>query len=140
MPVVRIRKMRVSVSNRCMPVRMRMAHTGFNRGFVRMVMMLVAETMRMFVAVLQRLVDMGMLVTFRQMQPDTAGHQCARHKQGQRDGFTEERNRQDRAHKRRDRKISACAGSPEVAQPEDKQCQAGTVARETQKRCRQHDG
>ena len=61
MPVVGIREMRMAVGDRQVPVRMRVAHAGRHRlfvRFVRMVVVLVTLAVRMFMAVLKRLVSM----------------------------------------------------------------------------------
>jgi len=140
MPVMGIREVRVAVRDRQVPVRMRMARTRRDRSFMGMVVMFVTAAVFMFVAVLKRLMDMRMLMAFSEMQPDTPRHQCTRRDQRQRQRLTQEGNRQGRAHKRRDGKVRACAGRPQVAQSKNKQCQAGPIACKTQQRGRQHDG
>ena len=59
MPVMGIREMRMAVGDRQVPVRMRVARAGRHRlfvRFVRMVVVLVTQAVRMFMAVLKRLV------------------------------------------------------------------------------------
>lgn len=128
MTVMRVREMRVAVSNRGVPVRMRMFGAGSNRSLVRMIVMFVTCTVLMFMAVLKRFVGMRVLVALRQMQPDASRHQCAGDDQRQRDRFAQHHNRQGSAYERRNREIGPRARRSQMAQTQDEQRQAGSIA------------
>ena len=80
-----------------------------------MIVMCIARTVGMYMAVLKRLVGMCMLMIFCQMKPDAPRHQDACHDQLRRDGLTQDCNGQRSTDKRRDGEISASAGCPQVA-------------------------
>lgn len=74
MAMVYIRKVRMSVSRRLVPVQMRMGFLAIPREVVFVLMMgVVAVFMGMF----HRLMNMRVPMLFRQMQQDTGSHQCS---------------------------------------------------------------
>ena len=62
MPVMRVREMRVGMRDWLMPVRMNMSGTRSDLSLVRVVVMPIARTMFMLVAVLNRFVHVRMRV------------------------------------------------------------------------------
>src|SRR5262245_8673373 len=95
------------------------------------VSVLVVRVVLVLMLVLECLVFVNMLVVLRQVQPDTAGHQCPRRQQLRGDGLVEERYRQDRADKRRRREVSAGAGRAQVAQRDDEKHETQAIAEKT---------
>ena len=75
MRVVHVGRVRMRVPQSAVLVEMRVRVAGWVQGAVRVLVMFVMN-MRMRMG--ERRVDVLMLVTFRQVQPDTGGHQRAR--------------------------------------------------------------
>jgi len=86
--MVGIGKVRVGVFQRRMAMRMGvlLAWSHTQCGEVCMVMLMVV-VVRVLVLMLDRLMDVGVLVRFRQMKPNTPAHQRTGSDQSQRDGL-----------------------------------------------------
>jgi hypothetical protein len=84
--MMRVRKMRVRVCNRIMMMAVRMARTRLDREWV---IMLMVRIMLVFVLVIEDLVSVLVLLAFREVQPDTAGHEQAGREKSDRYGFIE---------------------------------------------------
>lgn len=127
-PVVQIGEMRMPVRYGLVTVNMRMRFTDRIVGTVVMLMMLVvAVAMGMF----HRLMDMLVIVPFRQMQIEARAHEDRRDDELSRHGFAEKADRQDRANERCRRKIGAGARRTEVPQGKHEQDEAHSIAEQT---------
>jgi len=111
MLMMRIRKVRVRVLDPGMPVHMPMRLTRQDRGVMRMLMMLIVQV---FMLMFRFIMDMRMLVRLREMKPDTERHQQPGNDQRHGQGFAQYQ-RQQRAKKRRNGKIGACARCSQMA-------------------------
>ena len=108
-----VREVRMRVRDRLVPMRMRVAGSRLDREIVRMPVMFI---MHVLVRMEQRFMRMFVFVPFGQMQPHAQPHQRAGNDQAQCNGFTEQRNRDQRANERRHRKIGAGTRGAEMAQ------------------------
>ena len=88
-----------------MAVRMQLRHTV--PGFMRMTLV-----MRVCVLVFERNVRVFMKMALREMQPETNAHQRPGGRQFQREGFVQQRNRDNRAEERREGEIRSRARRP----------------------------
>src|SRR5919206_2662015 len=96
--MMRIREMRMRVRHALVPVHVRVALARRDRKSVLVLMMLV---MRVFVLVLERLVRVSVLMTLREMQPDTGRHQRTSDGKWRRDAVAEHDHRERGARERR---------------------------------------
>ena len=96
--VVQVRKVRMAVHHRGMPVRVDMRFASWVIGPMRVPMVLVMY-MGMFVH--RRLVFMLMLVVFDQMQPKADAHQHGGGNEASGEGFAEQRQGEHGANERR---------------------------------------
>ena len=121
MLMVRIRKMGVVMGDGQMAMPVRMLAAGYGCWIVFVLVVHVIDPMNMRVAVFQRLVVVRVPVPFSQMQCHSHGHQQPGRQPLNRDRFTQQANREQRAKKRRNGKVGAGAGRAKVAQANDKQ-------------------
>ena len=127
-PVMDIRIVRMRVSERRMDVQVSVRFGAIPIGFMAM---LVVGVVNVRMRVLQALVQMQMLVHFGQVQPHAPCHQSRRDHQpcahrlvlhNQSDRCTEERGH---------REVRSGPRRTEIAQSENEECEADTVAHET---------
>ena len=131
MAVMEIGVVRMPVPQRLMPVPvgLRLRH----RAFVGVAMMVVVD---MGMLVLDRLMRMVMGMLLGQMKPHAERHHEARNDELHSDRLTQQRNRDDRAKKRREREISPCPSAAEMTQRQDEQheTQADAAEADNQRR------
>ncbi len=112
MPVMNIGKVRMFMRQGIVLMRMAMWLRAIPFKVMRVPMVrIVAVFMRMRL----RCMGVGMRVRFRQMQPDAGTHQCCRDPEDDARRIAQHQQCNDRAHKRRDRKVSAGSGGAEMA-------------------------
>ena len=115
MPMMQIRVMGMPMHQWCVPVPMRMRLAGrIGQG----VLMLVVRIVMMPVRVLHRLVKMLVVVLLDQVEPEAEAHEASGDDQLRRQWFAQHADREDSAHKGREREIGARARRAEMAQPE----------------------
>ena len=116
--MVQIRVMRMLVSHRLMLMPMRVRF-----GNPAVVVMLVMSVVNVTVLVRKRFVQMFVLVPFGEMEPQPESHQQPRESQLERQRLAESQ-RDERADKRRQRKVSAGASGPEMTKGQHEKNQA----------------
>ena len=137
MLMMRIGKVRMGVLDpgMSMPVPMRYARQ--DRRIMSMCMLMVL-IMYVFMLMFSFIMDMRMLMLLREMQPDTERHQQPGDYQRRRHGLTQYQGQQ-RAKKRRNGKIGAGAGSPQMAQRHDKQRKTYPICQKSKSHRADHD-
>ena len=128
-PVVQVRVVQVLVTERLVPMPMRM---GF--GNVALVDVAVVFIVHMAVVMLCRIMLVCMVMPFGKMQPKPERHKRPRNGQSQCWRFAKDRNCQYRADKRRKRVICAGSGGTQMAKCQDKHYQTDTYAKEADSR------
>src|SRR5581483_6201311 len=93
--------------------------------------MLMMRIVHMRVTVLQRIMDVFVLMLLRQVQPHPEAYEQARDHELEGDGFAQKKDGRDGADEGRRRKIRARARRPEMAQRRDEKSKADAVTEET---------
>jgi hypothetical protein len=97
---------------------------------IRTVDVLVMLVMHVRVLVLERLMNVLVLVSLGEVEPDAQAHECASDKEPQRHRLAEHWDCEERPDKGRGREIGAGSRCPQVPQRQHKQSQAHPVAEE----------
>ena len=127
MPVVHVRRVRMGVRKpvMLMPVRVRFAGR-----VVRSMLMSVVFVVHMRMHVRGQFVDMFVLVTLGDVEPNSQSHECARRKQRKRDIVAKREDGNEGAHEWRDREVGTGARGAQIAKRANIKRQAQAVSNE----------
>ena len=136
MPVVHVRRVRMGVRKpvMLMPVRVRFAGR-----VVRSMLMSVVFVVHMRMHVRGQFVDMFVLVTLGDVEPNSQSHECARRKQRKRDIVAKREDGNEGAHEWRSREIGTGARGAQIAKRTDIKREAHAVSQEPHRAGRKQD-
>ncbi len=131
MTMMRVRIMRMCVGERNVLVPVGVRFAGRVTGRMPVPMMLVVN---MPVLVIERVMDVRVLVPFDEMQANAESHQERSREQAVCDGLLKDENGENRADERRRRKIGAGAGAAEVTKTTNEEDKRHAIAEESNQR------
>lgn len=131
--MVNIRKMRMAMTDHVMLMGMTMGGVPGDFFIMFMLMMFVVG---MPMGVLQRLMQMDMLMALGQVQPDAKHHERRRDPEQHRHRLTQNQDGDRRAQERCCREIRSGPRSPQATQCQYKKHQTDTVAQKADQQCR----